>query len=220
MKLVIIAAWTSQVFCLSNFILVFHDRKPCHVLQKVVVWEFDFKKSQTFNHQNASDHRPAMLSKFELCIKDILIWCTSNGLACNPDKTEIVHLTSRHSKHHFEIPGIVINDATIAPRLAARNLGVTVDSHLQMTNHVNNICKSAFFAIRNIGKIRKYLSQVDCERLVHAFITSKLDSYNSILFGLPPKLWNSLPVHIRTSDSLSSFKSLLKTHLFCDYFHN
>ena len=56
---------------------------------------------------------PAMLSKFELCIKDILIWCTSNGLACNPDKTKIVHLTSRHSKHHFEIPGIVINDATI-----------------------------------------------------------------------------------------------------------
>ena len=40
-------------------------------------------------------------------------------------------------------------------------------------------------ALRNIGKIRKYIDQEECERLVHAFITSKRDSCNSILFGLP-----------------------------------
>ena len=99
---VIIAAWTSQVFCLSNFILVSHDRKPCHVLQKVVVWEFDFKKSQRFNHQNASDHRPAMLSKFELCIKDILIWCTSNLASCS------THTRPKLSILHLCIPNIIL----------------------------------------------------------------------------------------------------------------
>ncbi|KAK3754550.1 hypothetical protein QZH41_005583 [Actinostola sp. cb2023] len=121
-----------------------------------------------------------------VCVKDILIWCTANGLACNSDKTEVVHFTSRHSKYQEQILGIDANDVTIVPKPAARNLGVIVDSHLMMTGHVNNICKAAFFAIRNIGKIRKYLSQDDCERLqIHAFITSKLDSCNSILFGLP-----------------------------------
>ena len=32
-------------------------------------------------------NRDAMLSKIELCIKDILIWCAKNGLTCDPDKT-------------------------------------------------------------------------------------------------------------------------------------
>ena len=37
-------------------------------------------------------------------------------------------------------------------------LGVTMDSHLQMTSQVNNVCKSAYLSSRNIGKIRKYIS--------------------------------------------------------------
>ena len=54
-----------------------------------------------------------------------------------------------------------------------------------MTKHVNNICKSAFLAIRNIGRIRRYFDRENCERLFHAFVTSKLDSCNSLLVGLP-----------------------------------
>ena len=65
----------------------------------------------------------------------------------------------------------------------ARELGV--DSHLKLTSHVNNKCKSAWLAIRNIFRFRKNLSQKDCETLVHAFITSRLDCCNSIWYGLP-----------------------------------
>ena len=38
----------------------------------------------------------------------------------------------------------------------------------QLIEHVNNVCKSAYSALRNIGKIRKNINQDDCERLVHA----------------------------------------------------
>ena len=133
---------------------------------------------------NSFSDRSVVVSKLELCIKDILIWCTSNGLACNPGKTEIVHLTSRYTKQ-CPILGIAVDDIVITPKPAARDLGVILDSHLQLTKHINNICKSASLAIRNIGKIRKHLTQENCERLVHAFITSKLESCNSILYGLP-----------------------------------
>ena len=119
---------------------------------------------------NSFSDRSVVVSKLELCIKDILIWCTSNGLACNPGKTEIVHLTSRYTKQ-CPILGIAVDDIVITPKPAARDLGVILDSHLQLTKHINNICKSASLAIRNIGKIRKHLTQENCERLVHAFIT-------------------------------------------------
>ena len=130
------------------------------------------------------EDRPVALAKLELCIKDILVWCITNGLACNPGKTEIVHFLSRFSSFST-IRGININGINISPSSDARNPGVTVDSHLQMTKHVNNLCKSAFLAIRNIGEIRKYLDRANCERLVHAFVTAELDSCNSLLVGLP-----------------------------------
>ena len=56
-----------------------------------------------------------------------------------------------------------------------------MDSHLLPTRHINNICKSAWHTIRNIGKIRRHLDQESCIRLVHAFVTSKLDSCNGVL---------------------------------------
>ena len=51
--------------------------------------------------------------------------------------------------------------------------------------HVSNIVRSSTFHIRNIGKIRKYLNRNATEQLIHAFITSRLDNGNSLLFGLP-----------------------------------
>ena len=148
---------------------------------KVMVYADD---TQLYISIGSYKDRPVALAKLELCIKDILVWCISNGLACNPGKTEIVHFLSRFSSSST-MRGININGISISPSSDARNLGVTVDSHLQMTKHVNNICKSAFLAIRNIGRIRKYLDRENCERLVHAFVTSKLDSCNSLLVGLP-----------------------------------
>ena len=34
-----------------------------------------------------------------------------------------------------------------------------------------------------------------------------------------PNNWNSLPLHIRSSDSLATFQSRLKSHLFASAYH-
>ena len=49
-----------------------------------------------------------------------------------------------------------------------------------------------FSKIHNIGKIRNYLDQPTAEKLIHAFVTSKIDFCNSLLFGLPKKQLDKL----------------------------
>lgn len=83
------------------------------------------------------------------------------------------------------MPSISIDDTLVAPVSVARDLGIAVDSHLKLNSHINNTCRVASFAIRSISRICKYLNREDCEKLVHAFVTSRLDYCNSILYGLP-----------------------------------
>ena len=66
-----------------------------------------------------------------------------------------------------------------------KDLSVFFDKHMNLKCHISSICSSASFALRNIGKIRKHLDRATTERLVHAFVSSRLDNCNSLLFGLP-----------------------------------
>ena len=54
-----------------------------------------------------------------------------------------------------------------------------------MNNHINQICKACFYHIHNIRRISKFLSKECLQTLVHAFVTSRLDYCNSLLYGLP-----------------------------------
>ena len=139
--------------------------------------------SQLYVAINTSN-RSLMLSKLELCTRDILSWCTSNILSCSPIKTQIVHFTSQF-KQDDPIPGILINGVIIPAVPATRDHGTILDSHLKLNANVNNICKTAHYAIRSISRIQKYLSQEDCQKTIHAFDTSRLGSCNSILYALP-----------------------------------
>ena len=106
-------------------------------------------------------------------------------------KTELLILSARH-RPPPSIEYIDVSGERIKPTSSARNIGVIFDEHMSLDKHVTNICKAFFFHLRNISKIRDRLSQADTEKLVHAFITSKLDSANSLLHGLPTSLIDRL----------------------------
>ena len=78
------------------------------------------------------------------------------------------------------------------PVSSARNIGAVFDQEMTLVEHVITICTICFLHLRNIAKIRDSLSQKDTEILVHAFISSKLDSRNSLLYGLLQSLIDRL----------------------------
>ena len=53
-----------------------------------------------------------------------------------------------------------------------------------MLPHVNSVYKSAFYHLRTISRIRKYLSTQTAEILIHAFATFKLDHCISLLYNV------------------------------------
>ena len=88
-----------------------------------------------------------------------------------------VHLCSCFDS--ITLPGIDVGGYPIS---AARDLGVLVDSYLSMSKHVNRVCPHSFLLVTLEG-----LDRDNCEKLLHAFISSKLDSCNSLFAGLPDK---------------------------------
>ena len=73
----------------------------------------------------------------------------------------------------------------IEPVNEVRDLGITLDSTLTLRTHINNICRSGSLSVHELSKIRKFYSQKDTERVVHAFISYKLDYCNGLFYGLP-----------------------------------
>jgi len=65
-----------------------------------------------------------------------------------------------------------------------RNIDVIYHTSPSLENHIMAICKAAFYHYWNISRIRKYLSSQMAEMLVHVFVSSRLDYFNSLLYGL------------------------------------
>ena len=105
-----------------------------------------------------------------------------NELKLNHDKTEIMltYYSQYHTLPLFSHFSIGNERLTTTPN--ARSLGVVLDDML-FDVHVSDICRSSFHQLRNLSKIRKYLTSESSEIVVHAFITSKLDYCNSLLYG-------------------------------------
>ena len=59
-------------------------------------------------------------------------------------------------------------------------------------SHVTNICKTACFHLRAVLNIRQFLDKVSTILLLRAFVISRLDYCNSLLFGLPDYVINRL----------------------------
>jgi hypothetical protein len=260
------------------------------------------------------------VSRLELCLSDVMEWMRSSCLCLNEDKTEILLVGTAAQLRKVVFPSLKVGTTEILPTSTARVLGVSLDSKMKMDSHIKASCRSAWFYLRSLSRIRPCLPRKTCEILIHSFVTSRIDACNALLAGAmkgelnrlqrvlnaaarlltlaekqcpitpilrelhwlrveerikykialltfkalqgnspgylqnlvavqetprrlrssselllqqpfvrlvstdaafgvaAPKVWNSLPVVVRSAHSLASFKSLLKTHLFMSSF--
>uniref|UniRef100_A0A8C1ETF6 Reverse transcriptase domain-containing protein n=1 Tax=Cyprinus carpio carpio TaxID=630221 RepID=A0A8C1ETF6_CYPCA len=133
------------------------------------------------------------LSKLTECVKNVKDWMTNNFLLLNSDKTEILligpeNITQNLVDYNLPLDGCTVTSSTV------KDLGVILDSNLSFENHISHVTKTAFFHLRNIAKLRNMLPVRDAEKLVHAFMTSRLDYCNALLGGCSASSINKLQV--------------------------
>ena len=98
----------------------------------------------------------------------------ANKLKQNSDKTEILVFSScYYPRPTLNI--LVIASETVDCSTTAKNIGVIFNNSLSMLLHVTAVCKSSFFHLRNVFKIRNFLCYDTCKILIHACNTSRID---------------------------------------------
>ena len=131
------------------------------------------------------DHSVVSVEILQACVNDVFAWNTQNMLKSNPDKTDILHFTSRFKKQPSSLETLMLTNSTIGIKAKAKNLGIVMDKILSFNDHINEICKKASFAIRSIGHICRYLPYEGLKMLINSLVISRLDYCNSVLYGIP-----------------------------------
>ena len=89
----------------------------------------------------------------------------------------------KKTKHIHSLPtSITIGNAQIPFKTSVKNLVITLDCHLTMNAHVSNIARTCYFELRRLASIRRFLTSTATATLVSAFVLSRIDYCNSLLF--------------------------------------
>ena len=103
----------------------------------------------------------------------------TNGKGLRPT-TDLQRLTR---PDHNLPTSITIGNAQIPFKQSVKNWGFTLDCHLTMNAHVSNIARTCYLELRRLASIRRFLTSTATATVVSAFVLSRIDYCNSLLFG-------------------------------------
>uniref|UniRef100_A0A1A7ZJD1 Reverse transcriptase domain-containing protein n=1 Tax=Nothobranchius furzeri TaxID=105023 RepID=A0A1A7ZJD1_NOTFU len=144
---------------------------------------------------------PAILPTISGCLSDIKHWMDTNFVKLNCSKTELLITGPKSLLPSVQNIFVQTDSLTVTPSSTVRNLGATFDSSLSFKSHINNIHRVSFFHLGNIAHLHPSLPDSTAQTLIFAFITSRLDYCDSILYRLPSSALQKLQ-YIQNSAAL------------------
>ena len=100
-----------------------------------------------------------------------------NVLNVNESKTEVIVF----GPSGRDLPPFDLGPLQPYLKPMVTSLGVKVDNALKLDKQINHIVKSSFYHLRLLAKV---LSFKDFERVIHAFVTTRLDYCNALYTGI------------------------------------
>ena len=119
-----------------------------------------------------------VIQKLQHAASIMIQWFKSNYLKANPDKFHFIIYNNGLKKYEIGIDSNVKLGSVNEVKL----LGITFDSNLTFTNHIDGLCKKAGRKINVLRRLSKSLNIEAKQKLFHSFILSH--------FNFCPVVWN------------------------------
>ena len=139
---------------------------------------------QVYKSFKPTDEYTVMVNDIPSCFSQINEWMAEHFLQLNAGKTEIIVFGSSSVLSKLQIKGIFITPSVCIRLVStAKNLGFYLDSSLDFCNQVKKLKSSCFLKLRNIAKMKSFLTVDQMQQLVQALILSSIDYCNALYFG-------------------------------------
>ena len=116
------------------------------------------------------------------CLQDGSLWMKNSKLKLNADNTEFLIIGT--STQRAKLDGFFqthILSQSITPAASVLNLGLTFDENVNFKQHISKTCSCCFYHIRDLRRIRRFLSLSIAKTIATALVSSILDYCNPLL---------------------------------------
>lgn len=139
------------------------------------------------------DNTPQAHTRVQDTLRYVVNWMTDNSLKVNPDKTEVLAITTGSNLWTDHIWPQELGD-TPSPAPVVKSLGIKIDDKLTLTNQVATVIGTCVGLQRKLRKLSPLLSFSIMRTVVTTLIMLRLDYGNALYIGLPEKLLGKLQV--------------------------
>ncbi len=188
------------------FILLVSDLPEQTTTDGVIIDQYsdDTNGRITFKLLSKDDHsdQRAAIASLGLWTRRTDGWLFDQHVILNLSKSLFFYAVSPHQAQKLALLPLDMSSCILQPSAEVKHLGVTFDSHLTMSSHIRNICRSSFFHLWRIGKVRRFLDPISFFPVQPLFV------------GLPGTLLSKLQrvinasarliLRVRKSDSIRS----------------
>jgi len=113
------------------------------------------------------------------CVEEIRQWMSANCLKLNKDKTQFIWLGARLQVSKVQCQNVTIGGTDIEISTEAMCLGVSLDCKLTFAPHIWRLSVRCCYHLWQMRTVHQSLTEDAAKTMVHAFVTSRIDYYNS-----------------------------------------
>lgn len=135
---------------------------------------------------------PVSIAMMQDCVVRLKQWFAASLLTLNDAKTECILLGTPALLEKCSLTHINLGDAVIPISPSVRDLGVMLDSSLNLKTHVSKVCSKAYAGLRMISRLRKALSVQHYSLLANSLVLSHLEFCSAVFLGCPKILLDKL----------------------------
>ena len=116
------------------------------------------------------------IAEFTECLACVQKWMDGVRLQLNPEKTEFIIIGDRQARESImQKFSTQFLGNSISPTNEVKNLGVTFDSGNTFASHITKVCCACYYHLKDLRRIRKFLSVETEALLANSMISSRID---------------------------------------------